>query len=96
MTNKKVPKSSYNYYCENCKYSTSRQSQYNRHIMTPKHKILTDTNKKVPKSSKKFQNHISVNMVKYINTLLPFTLTKINTPFMKQKKKKKQLQNYLH
>ena len=55
MTNKKVPKSSDNYYCEECNYSTSRQSQYNRHILTPKHKILTDTNKKVPKSSKVYE-----------------------------------------
>jgi hypothetical protein len=55
MTNKKVPKSSVNYYCDECNYSTSRQSQYNRHILTPKHKILTDTNKKVPKSSKVYE-----------------------------------------
>lgn len=49
------PKSSNKYYCEECNYSTSRQSQYNRHILTPKHKILTDTNKKVPKSSKVYE-----------------------------------------
>jgi hypothetical protein len=37
---KKVPKSSKFFCCENCDYSTSRLSQYNRHLSTDKHKIL--------------------------------------------------------
>ena len=28
------------FHCENCKYSTSRKSQYDRHLLTDKHKIL--------------------------------------------------------
>lgn len=48
-TNKKVPKSSEKYFCEACDYISVRKSQYDRHILTLKHKILTNTNKKVPK-----------------------------------------------
>jgi len=39
MSIKKVPKSSELYVCELCHYSTSRKSQYDRHITTDKHKI---------------------------------------------------------
>ena len=51
MTNFLVPKSSKNYFCEICDYDTSRKSQYDRHILTRKHKIRTNTNFLVPKSS---------------------------------------------
>ena len=50
-----VPKSSESYRCEKCDYITSRKSQYDRHILTDKHKrmttddVLSYTN--VPKSS---------------------------------------------
>ena len=37
---KKVPKSSAKYFCEICDFSTSRQSQYDRHLSTVKHKNL--------------------------------------------------------
>ena len=36
----KVPKSSVQFCCELCHYSTSRKSQYDRHLTTDKHKIL--------------------------------------------------------
>ena len=45
-TDKKVQESSVNYYCEKCKFSTSRKSQYNRHLLTNKHKILINTDDK--------------------------------------------------
>ena len=51
---KKVPK----FFCENCNYSTERKSQYERHLLTAKHKntykSYTNTYNKVPKSSKPF------------------------------------------
>lgn len=51
MELKKVPKSSKKFYCEKCDYSTSRESQYMRHINTRKHKMeLTG----IKKSSKNF------------------------------------------
>jgi hypothetical protein len=37
MLKSSVPKSSENFICEKCDYSTSRYSQYVRHINTPKH-----------------------------------------------------------
>ena len=57
-------KSSKIFYCEKCDYTTSKQSQYDRHILTRKHKILTNTdtkNKKVP-----YQNKF-VHVEKYTN-----------------------------
>ena len=48
-TNEKVQKSSEKYFCSACDYTTIRKSQYTRHILTLKHKILTNTNKKVQK-----------------------------------------------
>jgi len=54
MLTKKVPKSSKKYVCKSCDYTTVRESQYDRHLMTAKHKKLTSLTKKVPKSSKQF------------------------------------------
>ena len=51
MDNKKVPKSSKNFVCLKCNYTTSRESQYTRHLMTPKHKKIIYDNNNVPKSS---------------------------------------------
>jgi len=51
MTDKTVPKSSEEFFCEKCYYITSRRSQYNRHILTAKHKILTNTYQKGSESS---------------------------------------------
>ena len=48
-TNKKVPKSSDKFFCTSCDYTTIRKSQYERHLLTLKHGILTNTNKKVQK-----------------------------------------------
>ena len=48
MDNKKVPKSSKFFFCEKCNYTSSRYSQYERHLMTAKHKKITNDNKNVP------------------------------------------------
>ena len=50
MLTKKSPKISYKFYCEKCNYRCSRQSEYNKHVLTAKHKSLTNVNKKVSKS----------------------------------------------
>ena len=53
-----VPKSSKNFICLTCDYSTSRNSQYERHISTDKHKkmcLSTEINEKVQKSSDLFE-----------------------------------------
>jgi hypothetical protein len=41
-------KSSTKFSCINCNYFTSRKSQYERHILTPKHNFLTTPKEKVP------------------------------------------------
>jgi hypothetical protein len=52
---KKVPKSSENFVCECCDYITSKYSQYERHLLTAKHKNETNETLLKQKSSKKFQ-----------------------------------------
>ena len=51
MITKKGPESSGKLYCEKCDFSTSRNSQYVRHLNTAKHKMVNNDNNLVPKSS---------------------------------------------
>ena len=54
MIQKCAEKSTENFICKLCDYKTSRRSQYNRHLLTQKHKNNendTKDTKKVPKSS---------------------------------------------
>ena len=48
-TNEKVPKSSDKFSCTTCDYTSVRKSQYDRHLLTLKHNLLTNTNKKFQK-----------------------------------------------
>jgi len=48
----KVPKVPQKYKCNICDYTTSRLSQYNRHIMTSKHKMVLNGINQAPESSK--------------------------------------------
>ena len=48
MATNLVPKSSTFFVCKNCDYITYRKSQYDRHVLTAKHLMATDGNKKVP------------------------------------------------
>ena len=52
MTNEKSPKNPKNYSCNICYYFTSNKKDFNKHLLTRKHKILTDTNEKSPKIPK--------------------------------------------
>ena len=56
MTDNLVQKSSEKFHCKKCDYYTSRKSQYDRHILTPKHKntdkILPNTDAESSESSK--------------------------------------------
>ena len=54
MTDKKTPKNAKIFFCESCDYKTSKSSEYSRHILTRKHKILTNTYKKTPKNATAF------------------------------------------
>ena len=51
MTNKKTPKNAENFSCKNCNFECFKQSDFDRHILTAKHKRLTNTNKKTPKNA---------------------------------------------
>jgi hypothetical protein len=52
---KKVPKSSENFHCELCDYSSSRFSQFQRHLSTQKHKNETNMKQNETKKDEKFQ-----------------------------------------
>ena len=51
MGDKKVPKSSKLFFCIYCDYSTSRESQYIRHLSTRKHKMVTNGDKDAKKNA---------------------------------------------
>ena len=55
-TNKKGAKSVKIYECKVCDYKSDKKYGYDRHILTNKHKLLTDTNLIVQKSAKKEYN----------------------------------------
>jgi len=59
MLTKKVPKVPNNFVCNFCDYKTSRKSQYDRHLLTAKHKMLTQKVPKVP--DKKISNSYQDN-----------------------------------
>ena len=46
------PKSRNKYFCKTCDYSTSKMSDYNKHLLTSKHQILTNPNEMSPKVAK--------------------------------------------
>jgi hypothetical protein len=51
MTNRKMPKNAEIYSCIFCNFKCFKQSNYDKHLMTAKHKRLTNTNKKMPKNA---------------------------------------------
>ena len=56
MNTKKVLKSSTEFCCKKCDYTTSRESQYHRHLSTPKHKRIQNDTQKVQESSEHICN----------------------------------------
>ena len=55
MATNLVPKSTTAFFCEKCNYTTSRKSQFDRHISTAKHKKALGTTILVPKGSKPYR-----------------------------------------
>ena len=51
MANKKTPKNALKYTCALCNFTCSKLSEYNRHIITRKHKLLINTNDLTPKNA---------------------------------------------
>jgi hypothetical protein len=50
MVTKNLQKISGKFYCEPCEYRCSKQSEYNKHLLTAKHQKITNGNKKSPKN----------------------------------------------
>ena len=51
MTNRKMQKNAEIFSCKICSFECFKQSNYDKHILTAKHKRLTNTNKKMPKNA---------------------------------------------
>ena len=49
-----MPKNAEKYKCEHCNFICSKQSNYDTHMLTAKHQMLTNANKKMPKNAEKF------------------------------------------
>ena len=54
MTNKKMPKDAYKYFCNTCDFKCIKYSNFVKHNMTRKHEIRTNTNNFVPKNAVEF------------------------------------------
>ena len=54
MTDKNVAEVAKYFKCENCDYFTSKKSNYNKHLLTAKHKYLQNTDKNVAKVATNF------------------------------------------
>ena len=54
MTNEKNPKKPLFFLCEICDFECCNKKDYNRHLLTSKHEILTNPNKKTPKNPKAY------------------------------------------
>jgi len=46
-----MPKTAEYFHCELCDFNCSKQSNYNAHLLTRKHKILTNADNKMPKNA---------------------------------------------
>ena len=55
MVMNKMPKNAEKYNCEYCNFNCSKLSNYNKHLMTAKHQMVTNGNKKMPKNAKIFE-----------------------------------------
>jgi hypothetical protein len=52
---KKTPKNAEKYNCTECNFNCSKKSEYNRHILTAKHKNRTNRTEKSPKNAEYFE-----------------------------------------
>ena len=85
-----VPKGSYNFVCECCDFKCSRQSQYDRHLSTRKHKDTYNGYKIDIISTKKFQKvpRVYVYVVLRINIAKAYIITKRSVRSFKRTLKK--------
>ena len=55
MVSKKSRKVATKLYCKYCDYGTGKPSEYNKHLLTANHKMVSNGIKKSPKISKNLQ-----------------------------------------
>ena len=55
MLTQKTPKNPKEFFCKKCDFVSSNKKDYDRHLATDKHKMLTNVDKKTPKNPKPFQ-----------------------------------------
>ena len=48
---KKMPKNAENFFCQKCNFKCSKQSNFDKHLLTAKHKNRTILNEKMPKNA---------------------------------------------
>jgi hypothetical protein len=65
MDNQKNAEKCQIFICENCDFKCSKESNYKKHIETIKHKRVTESNKKMPKTDYDMFNCICGNTYKY-------------------------------
>lgn len=46
-----MPKNAKIFFCENCDFGCSKKSNYDKHLLTRKHEIRTNSNRKMPKNA---------------------------------------------
>ena len=63
MLTNKMPKNAERFHCEICDFKCFQQNNFDVHLLTRKHKMLTNTDKKMPENAELFVT----NVVKYIN-----------------------------
>ena len=51
MSTKKMPKNAENFFCQKCNFKCSKQSNFDKHLLTAKHKNRTILNEKMPKNA---------------------------------------------
>ena len=95
MPNEKMPKNAEKYFCELCNFKCSKKSNFDKHLLTAKHKILTNPNEKMPKNATSFMCSCGKEY-KHKSTLSKHrkNCEKINNFFSEKKEKsEKKLEN---
>ena len=64
-----MPKNANFFHCEICDFKCSKQSNYSKHLLTRKHKILTDPNKKMPDDNTVLYSCICGKKYKHLSSL---------------------------
>jgi len=69
MPNAKTPENAYKYVCNRCDFKCSKESNYNQHLLTLKHKIRTNPNEKVPENAEKIYRCACGKQYKHLSSL---------------------------